>query len=159
MKLYIDNMNMKMIDICELTKYIIQKIHMVELYSEDGIYIIENGTHMRKLNIHDGKVHKKKNYISSINIVIDESIIKKDKVVVSHIPNKYTERQYERILYRLRERSPLRLVIEHVQNVVCNCYFQLVEKHAAYSEADIESILIKEDIEEFNDLMKYKGNT
>ena len=50
--------------------------------------------------------------------------------------------------YRLRDKSPLNMIIEinTGNNKIYDLYFQLNETYAAYSEADIQNEFIKNDL-------------
>lgn len=150
MKIYIDNFDLKGIninnkylqDFCVLTKL------YDDMYSNYGMYRIENTKILRKLNIIDGEIIHMKNFIKNMNIILDKTIIKKDKEEVMYIPNDvYIVNKIVKS-YRLRDKSPLIMILEinTKTNEIYDLYFQLNESYAAYSEADMNNEFIKNDL-------------
>ena len=150
MKIYIDNFDLKEIninnkylqDFCVLTKL------YDDMYSNYGMYRIENAKILRKLNIIDGEIIHMKNFIKNMNIILDKTIIKKDQEEVMYIPNDvYIVNKIVKS-YRLRDKSPLIMILEinTKTNEIYDLYFQLNESYAAYSEADMNNEFIKNDL-------------
>lgn len=150
MKIYIDNFDLKEInknnkylqDFCVLTKL------YDDMYSNYGMYRVENARILRKLNIIDGEIIHMKNFIKNMNIILDKTIIKKDKEDVMYIPNDvYIVNKIVKS-YRLRDKSPLIMILEinTKTNEIYDLYFQLNESYAAYSEADMNNEFIKNDL-------------
>lgn len=150
MKIYIDNFDFKEIninnkylqDFCVLTKL------YDDMYSNYGMYRIENAKILRKLNIIDGEIIHMKNFIKNMNIILDKTIIKKDQEEVMYIPNDvYIVNKIVKS-YRLRDKSPLIMILEinTKTNEIYDLYFQLNESYAAYSEADMNNEFIKNDL-------------
>ena len=135
MKIYIDNFDFKEIninnkylqDFCVLTKL------YDDMYSNYGMYRIENAKILRKLNIIDGEIIHMKNFIKNMNIILDKTIIKKDLEEVMYIPNDvYIVNKIVKS-YRLRDKSPLIMILEinTKTNEIYDLYFQLNESYAA----------------------------
>jgi hypothetical protein len=150
MKIYIDNFDLKEVninnkylqDFCVLTKL------YDDMYSNYGMYRIENAKILRKLNIIDGELIHMKNFIKNMNIFLDKTIIKKDQEQVMYVPNDvYIVNKIVKS-YRLRDKSPLIMILEiNTQtNEIYDLYFQLNESYAAYSEADMNNEFIKNDL-------------
>ncbi len=53
--------------------------------------------------------------------------------------------------FKLRDKSPLICIVEYNldTNKIHDVYFQLHDKHAAYSSADLDNLFLKEDIISF----------
>jgi len=156
MKIYIGKLN-PVIDISNLINYKTKSTHYCELYSKDGIFRIENGHNLKKINFKDGEIKHIQNYLDELPIYIDATLIIKDKYEVSHIPNDFIERKYYVTYYTLRKDSPLIFVVETEENNdIKDYYFMLYGIYAAYSNADIYNESIKNDIREFLKLVNYK---
>ena len=105
-----------------------------------------------KLTSIDGDVSKIVDYLPDINIIVDKSIIKKDRNFVSHLPNDYILVDTFLETYILRENSPLQLIIEKTSdNNIKNFYFTFGAKFKGYSNADIINFSIK--MKTFNHLL------
>ena len=155
MKIYIDKFNYKMINLDKIQPYYTKKTKFQEIYSPEGIFRIENNNYLNKLNIIDNNSEIKNNYIDDVSIIIDYSIIKKDKNTVSHLPIDHVMIDTYIHSYILRPNSPLILYIEFDNNNnITNLYFCMGAKFKAYSFADIENFSIKEDFETFINLLK-----
>jgi len=150
MKIYIDNFDLKEInknnkylqDFCVLTKI------YDDMYSNYGMYRVENARILRKLNIIDGEIIHMKNFIKNMNIILDKTIIKKAQEEVMFVPNDvYIVNKLVKS-YRLRDKSPLIMILEinTQNNEIYDLYFQLNESYAAYSEADMNNEFIKNDL-------------
>ncbi len=155
MKIYIEPYNYKLINIDNLLPYLHKKHHFKEIYTEHGMFRIENGKYFNKIDIIDGDVSKIIDYLPDINIIVDKSIIKKDRNFVSHLPNNYILVDTFLETYILRDNSPLQLIIEkdHDNNIK-NFYFTFGAKFKGYSNADIINFSIKEDFQSFINLFK-----
>lgn len=150
MKIYIDNFDLQELNInnkylqefCVLTKL------YDDMYSDYGIFRIENARTLRKLNIIDGEIIHMENFIKKISIILDKTIIKKSQEDVMYVPNDvYIVNKIVKS-YQLRTKSPLKMIIETnaKTNEIYDLYFQLNESYAAYSEADLDNEFIKNDL-------------
>lgn len=152
MKLYIENLKIKNKKIFEelVSKYLFNKQHSIEIYSDSGIFKIENNK-IYKIDFIDNEVIEMKDYVLGKKLFFDRTIVKKRQEYISCIPNNnITINKY---IYRLqlRPKSPFNCIIEY--NIDNDCiydiYFQLHEKHAAYSDADLDNEFMKEDLISF----------
>ena len=155
MKIYIHsnikNINLKNLD--QLEKKMVRKNLVKDIYSDSGIYKIENKNKLSKIIIYDGDIIKYENYINNLPILVDKSIVKKIDLQPMHISNNHISIDYYQYYYSLQEKSPLYLVIElFSDNKLKDIYFRFEQTYASYSDADINNQFIKEDIEKF---MKY----
>ena len=157
MKIYIKNLDLKEANHknIHLIQYHYQCKFYHELYSEFGIYRIENGKVLKRLNIIDGECIELNDYITNYNILLDTTIIKKEENNVMQIPNDHIVCKKIVNMYRLREKSPLIMIVEinSENNEVYDIYFQLNETYAAYSEADMNNEFIKNDLYSFIKLL------
>lgn len=161
MRIYIDKFNFKMSKLNLLNKYQRDTYSVIYLYSPDGIYRVDRGHSMRKIDFIDGLIDTIPEYIGEFGIIIDHSIIKKQSHTVSHIPYTHFSKKITINHYALRENAPINLIVElDEQNEIIDVYFILNSKnYASYSNADIQNPLIKEDVEELIGLLKYKTVT
>jgi len=151
MRIYLDKLWLN-IDLNTINNMISQTDNIIFLYSLEGIYVIQNNKVM-EVEINDGEINKIDNYINDINITIDTTIINKLKHTVSQIPNNHIKIIKKINYYRLRDKSPLTFVIEFIDNEICDFYFILEGYHAKYSNADLNNSSIKEDFNEFFDII------
>ena len=114
MKIYIDNFDLQELninnkylqDFCVLTKL------YDDMYSDYGIFRIENLRTLRKLNIIDGEIIHMENFIKKMSIILDKTIIKKSQEDVMYVPNDvYIVNKIVKS-YQLRTKSPLKMIIE-----------------------------------------------
>lgn len=158
MRIYIDNFNFKMSSTDKIKPYKRDSYQQVYIYSPSGVFRVDKGHNLRKIEFRDGKIENIQEYIKGIHITIDHSIIKKQSHIVSHIPFDNISRKIQLSHYSVQENSPVQLILEHDENGnICEMYFILnSKKYASYSNADIENPLIKEDVEFLLNLIKYK---
>ena len=157
MKIYIEEFNISNININNkfLNDFLVTTKLYDELYSSQGIYRIENAKTLRKLEIYDNELIYLKNYVNEHSIILDKTIIKKSQLQLMHIPNDIIVYNKLVKMYRLRDKSPIIMIIEIdcITNCVCDLYFQLNESYAAYSEADMNNEFIKNDLISFINLL------
>jgi len=122
----------------------------VEIYSENGVFFVEN-ERIYKINYIDGDIETINNYCEDCSITIDRTIVKKEMKNVYCISNKYTKINKLIQRFKLRDKSPLICIVEYNldNEQIHDVYFQLHDKHAAYSSADLDNIFLKEDILSF----------
>ena len=158
MRIYIDNFNFKMSSINQIKPYKRDSYMQTYIYSPSGVYRVDKGHNLRKIEFKDGNIDSIKDYIPNIHITIDHSIIKKQPHIVSHIPYDNISRNIQLTHYSVQPNSPINLILENdEQGNICEMYFILnSKKYASYSNADIENPLIKEDVQLLLDLIKYK---
>jgi len=150
MKIYINsfkynhnNLKKKLEEMCILE---LQKTN-VEIYSENGVFFVEN-ERIYKINYIDGDIETINNYCEDCSITIDRTIVKKEMKNVYCISNKYTKINKLIQRFKLRDKSPLICIVEYNLDIkkIHDVYFQLHNKHAAYSSADLDNLFLKEDI-------------
>ncbi len=153
MKIYINsfkynhnNFKKKLEEMCILE---LQKTN-VEIYSENGVFFVEN-ERIYKINYIDGDIETINNYCEDCSITIDRTIVKKEMKNVYCISNKYTKINKLIQRFKLRDKSPLICIVEYNLDIkkIHDVYFQLHNKHAAYSSADLDNLFLKEDILSF----------
>lgn len=149
MRIYIEQLHLQNIKYKNIVKYIINNDNITEIYSDSGIFIFKNGKKCKKINIKDDDYFVIQNYINQYTAIIDTSMIFKSKNVVSQIPYIHTHKNINRIEYKEARESPVSFVIEFCNDNIENAYFMLTNKHAAYSEADINNPFTKESIDFF----------
>tara|TARA_Y100000389_G_C17393714_1_gene481371 strand:+ start:742 stop:1215 length:474 start_codon:yes stop_codon:yes gene_type:complete len=149
MKLYLSNINFQNININNLNNYITSKDDILEMYSDEGLYICKNGEGFKKLQIIDGNVKILNDYINDNHLYIDESYIYKSKQYISKLPINHYIIKLIKYEFKFSQKSPVTMVLETENNIVSNIYFMLTEKHAKYSTPDIDNQFIKETIQDF----------
>jgi hypothetical protein len=150
MKLYIPNLDLSKIITNNISKYAIHNDKIIEIYSDEGIFICKNNQGLKKMSIIDGNFKYLKKYTNDFDLIIDESYFFKSKYNVSRLPNKHEIKKINKIEYKLNVKSPVTLVIEtNFNEKVTNIYFMLTEKHGKYSIADVNNPFTKETINSF----------
>tara|TARA_Y100000992_G_C21247907_1_gene484304 strand:- start:16 stop:486 length:471 start_codon:yes stop_codon:yes gene_type:complete len=152
MKIYIHNTlnNINLNNLKNLEKYISKIVNIKDIYSESGIFRIENNNNLNQIMIYDGDVYKFENYINNMPIILDKSIVKKIDKNPQHISNNHDTIDYVQQYYSFEKKSPLYLVIELFQDKkLKDLYFRFEDTYAAYSDADINNPFIKEDMQRF----------
>ena len=150
MKIYIENLDlteMSLSNKCLQNFCVLTKLND-DMYSKYGLYRIENAKVLRKLEIIDGEIIHIEKFVNNLNIILDKTIIKKLQQEVMNVPNDVLVINKLVKTYRLRDKSPLNMIIEinTGNNKIYDLYFQLNETYAAYSEADIQNEFIKNDL-------------
>ena len=152
MKIYIDSFNYNNNFKKQLEKNCILELQkkVIEIFSENGVYFVEN-ERIYKIDYIDGDVENIKNYCNNYSIIIDRTIVKKDMKNVYCISNNLCKINKLIQRFKLREKSPLICVVEYNldDDKIYDIYFQLHDKHAAYSSADMNNKFLKEDILSF----------
>jgi hypothetical protein len=158
MRIYIDKFNFKMSKLNLISKHKRESYKVTYIYTPEGVYRVDRGHNLRKIDFIDGKIDNIPNYIDKTSITIDHGIIKKRNNNVSHIPFDHFSRKITINHYSLQENSPVNLIVElDDNNEIIEVYFILnSKKYASYSDADIQNPLIKEDVSELFNLLKYK---
>ena len=81
MRIYLEHFNYQNINFNNLNKCNKEERNQIEIYSDEGIYLIENNR-LYKLKLMDGNIERSENYINNINLLIDKTIIKKQQNIV-----------------------------------------------------------------------------
>lgn len=153
MKLYIPTIDIKKISYDNLEKYKILQDNVVEMYSDEGVFVSKNNGGFKKLDIIDGEIKMIKGYITDHNLIIDESFVFKKKEFVSRLPKVHQIMKIQKSEYKMSLKSPVTLVVELHDKEVSNVYFMMTEKHGKYSIPDINNQFTKETIDAFLQLM------
>lgn len=154
MRIYIDNINMNKINTSKITKYLLKKDKLKEIYSDEGFFRVKNEYLCKQITVDDGEIIPINNYIDDMNIIIDKSFIYTSKEVVSHIPYNHIALDVYKYEYKESPESPVSFLIEtDLENNIQNSYYMLTNKHAAYSDADIINPFTKESILFFHKLI------
>lgn len=156
MKIYIhknlNNVNLN--NIKNLEKFLVKEVQVKDIYSDSGIYKIENNKNLSQIIIHDGDVYEYSNYVNNMSIILDKSIVKKINNNPSHISNNHECIDYCQYYYSFQKKSPLYLVIELFKNKeLKDLYFRFEDTYAAYSDSDIDNPFMKEDIAKFMEFL------
>lgn len=158
MKLYIQNYNIKkLVNKLEiLEKYKVQKNVLTEIYSDEGIYNI-NDINLYKLSTEDSDIIKINNYYNNYDILIDNSKI--TYVKTYQIPHNHIILHMMEFFYLATTKSSIKLVI------ICKCLFNETSNNQLdefvpidfYFEVsdkiDIHSELFKSDLNVFLSLL------
>ena len=152
MKIYIDSLNYNINFKKQLEKNCILELQkkVIEIFSENGVYFVEN-ERIYKVDYIDGQVENIKNYCNNFSITIDRTIVKKNMKNVYCISNNLYKVNKLIQRFKLRDKSPLICIIEYNldEDKIQDVYFQLHDKHAAYSAADMNNNFLKDDILSF----------
>ena len=152
MKIYIDSLKYNINFKKQLEKKCILELQkkVIEIFSENGVYFVEN-ERIYKVDYIDGQVENIKNYCNNFSITIDRTIVKKNMKNVYCISNNLYKVNKLIQRFKLRDKSPLICIIEYNldEDKIQDVYFQLHDKHAAYSAADMNNNFLKDDIFSF----------
>lgn len=127
MKIYIQNYNIKnLVNKLEaLEKYKVNKKVITEIYSDEGIFNI-NDINLYKLMIEDSDITKINNYYNNYNILIDNSKI--TYVKSYQIPHNHVLLHTSEFYYLASPKSSIKLVI------ICKCLFNEMTKSESNSD-------------------------
>ena len=128
----------------KLHKYHYKEKKYTYLYSENGIFCMENDQ-IYKLNIVDGEIEKKNDYYENFDLWIDSSNIIKEKDL-QQIPSNYYLQKIKELHFRLHENATMTFCIELSDNKISNYYF--------LTDENIDNYSIKKDIVTFLSVLK-----
>lgn len=118
MKIYIENYNpsklLKKLD--KIDTYFLCKKDVIELYCEDGIYLVDNNN-CYKRNISNENVVNKS--LNGVNLVIDESVITNTNVY--QIPPDHISINITKFYYGLPNANNLKNQNQNMINLVIEC--------------------------------------
>lgn len=154
MKIYNKNLKINNIKLNEIYDYKYKSRKVSYIYSKKGVYRIYDNNDLHEIYINDGLIDTIDNYVNNESYLIDHTIIKKSNNFVSNIPIDHIKRDIVMNYYTLRNKSPIVLVIEEINNNICDVYFMLRDTYAAYSDADIHNPFVLDDIQQFCKLIK-----
>ena len=162
MKLFIDSYNIQDLlkKIPQLDKYNVKHKSQMEIYSDEGIYIVDD-IKLFKLIINDQPIVTIKNYYNKCNLIIDKSTVK--TIETTQVPPFHLSLQTVIFYYSLVEKSNIKLVIQGKYDLKelinsekddkyygflpCDFYFEVSD------EVDINNILFKEEFNVFLSLL------
>ena len=151
MKIYIENYNIENLSkkMKGLNKYLTNKTNVIEVYSDEGIFIIDQ-QNIYKVDYLDKPIKKGK-YISetsvAINMMIDTS--ETSRTIVNQLPPDNVILKTETQVYQINATSKTKLIVISTLNKAVNEY----KPHDFYfdvsNDIDINSPIFKEDINVF----------
>jgi hypothetical protein len=151
MKIYIENYNIENLSkkMKGLNKYLTNKTNVVEVYSDEGIFIIDQ-QNIYKVDYLDKPIKKGK-YISETSAVFDMIIdtTETSRTIVNQLPPDNVILKTETQVYQINDTSKTKLVVISTLNKAVNEY----KPHDFYfdvsNDIDINSPIFKEDINVF----------
>ncbi len=151
MKIYISNYDPSKIknDLPNLDKYYLDTDFKYELYSEEGIFMVDN-KQSYKMKINLDKTEKFLNYIDNIDLWVDKSEYNYE--IISQIPVDVSSIPVITFKYKLDKKSKLTLIVEGSYDVNTLHYVSKTNKYNSfntknfYFEADNKIDISNEDI-------------
>ena len=166
MKIYIDKFNEKALStymnsfnsphINLFTKYFIKTEKLVEIYSDEGIFVVDNNN-IHKIIYNDKPIIHVDNYYQSIKLLIDQTTQIKESV--SQLPFNHIILNTTKYIFSSNHKTKIFLIIEtnsdninekniiDNDNSVYNVYFNVP------NDADINNPFIKEELNVFLSLL------
>jgi hypothetical protein len=159
MKVYVENLNTSNLNTGNIHQYKEQIIITSLIYSQIGIYTITS-KEIYKLIPNDSDISKYN--LDNYKLLVDTSYYKKQKPIF-HIPYDHHIESFEKIIFRLNDKSKVSLVIEIYKkendlykfNYLCNLkdiYFQVDNSET------IQNLFIQDDIVTFLSLLNNVKN-
>ena len=151
MKIYIDNYNIENLPkkMKGLSKYLTNKTNVIEVYSEEGIFVIDQQNIFRVDYL--DKPIKKGKYINEndivFNMIIDTS--ETTKTIMNQLPPDNVIMKTETHLYQINATSKIKMVINLTLNKDVNEYKPYDFYFDVSNDIDINSPIFKEDINVF----------
>jgi hypothetical protein len=151
MKIYIDNYHIENLSkkMKSLNKYLTNKTNSIEVYSDEGIFVIDQ-QNIYKITYLDKPIKNVK-YINENGIIFDMIIdtTEKTKTIVNQLPSDNIIMKTETQIYQTDASSKTKLVVNLTLNKLINEY----KPHDFYfdvsNDIDINSPIFKEDINVF----------
>jgi hypothetical protein len=147
MKIFIANLNLECLkDISELLKeYLIHSENYIELYTNEGIYNIEDKK-CYELDVIDKDIKTYNNYYKDFGLIVDYSYFNK-KPITSVKGDKHESLFITKKVYKLNKISSFEIVIKFCteNNIVIPHDIYLYSKN----DIDVNNILTKNEIIEF----------
>lgn len=151
MKIYIDNYNIENLPkkMKCLNKYLTNKTNSIEVYSDEGIFVID------QQNIYNitylDKPIKKVKYINNNDTKFDMMIdtTETTKTIVNHLPQDNIIIKTETQIYQIDASSKTKLVVNSRLNKLVNEYKVYDFYFDVSNDIDINSPIFKEDINVF----------
>jgi hypothetical protein len=151
MKIYIDNYNIENLPkkMKGLSKYLTNKTNVIEVYSEEGIFVIDQ-QNIYRVDYLDKPIKKGK-YINEndivFNMIIDTS--ETTKTIMNQLPPDNVIMKTETHLYQINATSKIKMVINLTLNKDVNEYKPYDFYFDVSNDIDINSPIFKEDINVF----------
>jgi hypothetical protein len=147
MKVYINNFNLEILDdISNLFKdKLVDTKNYIELYTDEGIYNIENKD-IFILNVIDKDIKIYEKYYNNFTLITDPSYFNKKKITSIH-GETHLSFKTKKNYYKLNNNSDIYLVIKYYyksNNFIPNDIYFKINR-----EIDINDIFIKKEIIEF----------
>jgi hypothetical protein len=146
MKIYINNYNIDNLSkkIKGLDGYLIHKTNSIEIYSDEGIYTVDENN-IYNITYLDRPIQKIK-YTDDIEMYIDLSTA--NSIIVNQLPLDNIIIKITTYTYKICQRSKVKLIINFILNKSMeykpyNFYFDVTD------DIDINGPIFKEDIDEF----------
>ena len=154
MKLYINNFNIDILsDIMKQLsdKYIRSELY-IQIYSDEGIYRVDNDTTIKKLICIDNNIKILKKYYNEFTLIADPSYYTTE--IVNNIAPVHISTSIKRYFYEINESSKIQLVIEGEVTKNAN---DIINANDIYFEVpnniDINDALVKKEIIVFLSLL------
>jgi hypothetical protein len=168
MKIYINHFNLCILpDILKtLSKYKIHSEEYWQIYSSEGIYLVDNNSTI-KLNPVDHDIVILKEFYEDFTLIVDPSFFIVEKVV--QLPSEHVSIKVKRDIFNLNEttntiiknKNSIKLVIESEEvkkpNTIENNEFEYLPKDIYFelpNGSDIKNDLVKEELIVFLSLLK-----
>ena len=151
MKIYIENYNIENLSkkMKGLNKYLTNKTNVIEVYSDEGIFVIDQ-QNIYKVDYLDKPIKNGK-YISEtggvFNMIIDTT--ETTKAIVNQLPPDNIIMKTETHLYEINATSKTKLVVISTLNKAINEYKPRDFYFDVSNDIDINSPIFKEDINVF----------
>jgi hypothetical protein len=112
MKLYINNLNIELLSdiIKQLSDKYISSETYIQIYSDEGIYRIDDDATIKKLICLDKDIKIFKNYYNDFTLIADPSYYTTE--IVNNVVPEHISTRMKRCFYEINKKSFLRLVIE-----------------------------------------------
>ena len=146
MKIYINNYNIDNLSkkLKGLNKYLISKTNSIEIYSDEGIYLVDENN-MYNITYLDRPIQKI-NYTDDIEMSIDLSTT--NSIIVNQLPSDNIILKLATYIYKICPRSKVNLIVnftltKNMEYKPYNFYFDVSD------DIDINGPIFKEDINVF----------
>jgi hypothetical protein len=141
MRIYFENLSLTLKKLNKLTNYTKKESNYTILYSENGIFQIQNYTIYRcyEENYHDTKKEKYMDH----PILLDNTVYNKENVF-SQLPIKYMDMNMVCKEYYVHPKSPVKLIVEHC---IDNEHFPI--QFYFLTEGNLNDLFVKKEIDDF----------
>ena len=136
MRVYIDNYNPKNISIKALEKFPMHKKSYTKIFSDEGMFVLENKRMYKLISISDSKIERFS--INNIPLLIDRSYTMREEH--HQLPPKHIAKNM--IQYEFKN-SKLKLILEEYKSTIVHFYWEL------HSDESMENPMIQIEFSEF----------